>query len=65
MTAILKVIGEAIAVIFAPLGLGNWQAAVATVSAELAKEQATGPSVYSHMRHPTARRMSLRLSSTC
>ena len=40
--SILKVIGEAIAVIFAPLGLGNWQAAVATVSAELAKEQATG-----------------------
>ena len=39
-SSILKVIGEAIAFIFAPLGFGSWQAAVASVSAELAKEQA-------------------------
>ena len=36
----LKYIGEGIAVIFRPLGFGNWRAAVASVSAELAKEQA-------------------------
>ena len=39
--SILKTIGDFIAPIFAPLGFGNWQGAVATVSAELAKEQAT------------------------
>ena len=39
--SILKVIGEAIAFIFAPLGFGTWQGAVASVSAEIAKEQAT------------------------
>ena len=39
--SILKTLGEAIAFIFAPLGFGTWQGAVATVSAELAKEQAT------------------------
>ena len=39
--SILKAIGDFIAPIFAPLGFGNWQGAVATVSAELAKEQAT------------------------
>ena len=39
--SILRYIGEGIAVIFRPLGLGTWQAAVASVSAELAKEQAT------------------------
>ncbi|MBO6119550.1 MAG: ferrous iron transport protein B [Lachnospiraceae bacterium] len=39
--SILKTIGEAIAFIFAPLGFGNWQGAVASVSAEIAKEQAT------------------------
>ena len=39
--SILKSIGEAIAFIFAPLGFGHWQGAVAAVSAEIAKEQAT------------------------
>ena len=39
--SILKTIGEAIAFIFAPLGFGHWQGAVASVSAEIAKEQAT------------------------
>ena len=39
--SILKAIGEVIAPIFAPLGFGNWQGAVASVSAEIAKEQAT------------------------
>ena len=39
--SILRNIGEIIAPIFAPLGFGNWQGAVASVSAEIAKEQAT------------------------
>ena len=39
--SILKSIGEVIAFIFAPLGFGTWQGAVASVSAEIAKEQAT------------------------
>ena len=39
--SILKTIGEFIAPIFAPLGFGTWQGAVASVSAEIAKEQAT------------------------
>ena len=39
--SMLKVIGEKIAFIFAPLGFGTWQGAVASVSAEIAKEQAT------------------------
>ncbi len=38
--SILRSIGEAIAIIFRPLGWGSWQGAVAAVSAELAKEQA-------------------------
>ena len=38
---ILRYIGDAIAFLFAPLGFGTWQGAVASVSAELAKEQAT------------------------
>ncbi len=41
-TSILKSIGEVVAVIFRPLGWGNWQGAVAAVSAELAKENAPG-----------------------
>ncbi len=36
----LQAIGQVLAVLFIPLGFGNWQAAVAAVSAELAKEQA-------------------------
>lgn len=36
----LRYFGEVVAVIFRPLGWGNWQGAVAAVSAELAKEQA-------------------------
>ncbi len=39
--SILKSIGEVLAFIFVPLGFGNWQGAVASVSAEIAKEQAT------------------------
>ncbi len=39
-TSLLKSIGEAIAFIFAPLGWGYWQGAVASVVAELAKESA-------------------------
>lgn len=39
--SILKAIGEVFAPIFAPLGFGTWHGAVASVSAEIAKEQAT------------------------
>ena len=39
--SILKTIGEKIAFIFAPLGFGHWQGAVASITAEIAKEQAT------------------------
>ena len=39
--SILKTIGEGLSFIFLPLGFGNWQGVVASVSAELAKEQAT------------------------
>ena len=39
--SILRGIGECIAWLFAPLGFGSWQGAAATVSAEIAKEQAT------------------------
>ncbi|MGN0852606.1 MAG: ferrous iron transporter B [Kiritimatiellia bacterium] len=39
--SILASIGGWIAWFFAPLGFGNWQGAMATVSAEIAKEQAT------------------------
>ena len=39
--SILKFIGEIVSPIFAPLGFGTWQGAVASVSAEIAKEQAT------------------------
>ncbi len=39
-TSFLKSIGEVVAVIFRPLGFGTWQAAVASVTAELAKESA-------------------------
>ena len=40
--SILNVIGEAIAVIFIPLGFGSWQAAVATVLGLVAKEEVVG-----------------------
>ena len=40
--SILNVIGSAIAVIFKPLGFGNWQAAVATVLGLVAKEEVVG-----------------------
>ena len=40
--SILNVIGEGIAVLFAPLGFGNWQAAVATVLGLVAKEEVVG-----------------------
>ena len=37
-TPLLAAIGSAMAFIFAPLGFGNWQAAVATVTGLIAKE---------------------------
>jgi len=40
--SILNVIGEVIALIFIPLGFGNWQAAVATVLGLVAKEEVVG-----------------------
>lgn len=40
--SILEVIGGAIAVIFKPLGFGNWQAAVATILGFIAKEEIVG-----------------------
>lgn len=40
--SILNVIGEAIAVLFIPLGFGNWQSAVATVLGLVAKEEIVG-----------------------
>ncbi len=40
--SILSVIGEAIAVLFKPLGFGNWQAAVATILGLVAKEEVVG-----------------------
>ena len=40
--SILAVIGGAIAVIFVPLGFGNWQAAVATILGFVAKEEIVG-----------------------
>ena len=40
--SILNVIGEAIAVLFIPLGFGKWQAAVATVLGLVAKEEVVG-----------------------
>ncbi len=41
-TSILNVIGEWIAILFVPLGFGNWQAAVATVLGLVAKEEVVG-----------------------
>ncbi len=41
-TSILNVIGSFVAVIFKPLGFGNWQAAVATVLGLVAKEEVVG-----------------------
>jgi len=40
--SILEVIGSAIAIIFKPLGFGNWQSAVATVLGLVAKEEVVG-----------------------
>ena len=40
--SVLNVIGSAVAVIFAPLGFGNWQSAVATVLGLMAKEEIVG-----------------------
>ena len=40
--SILEVIGGAIAIIFKPLGFGNWQAAVATILGFVAKEEIVG-----------------------
>ncbi|MBQ7035561.1 MAG: ferrous iron transporter B, partial [Clostridia bacterium] len=40
--SILQVLGKAIAVIFAPLGFGQWEAAVATILGLVAKEEVVG-----------------------
>ncbi len=40
--SILQMIGKAIAVIFKPLGFGQWEAAVATILGLLAKEEVVG-----------------------
>jgi ferrous iron transport protein B len=40
--SLLAAIGNAIAPVFAPLGFGNWKAAVATVSGLIAKENVVG-----------------------
>ena len=40
--SILELIGNGIAWIFAPLGFGNWQSAVATILGFVAKEQVVG-----------------------
>jgi len=40
--SILKVIGSVVAPIFAPLGFGNWQAAVASITGLIAKENLVG-----------------------
>mgnify|MGYP001041625450 CR=1 FL=1 len=40
--SILNVIGEGIAILFAPLGFGKWQAAVATILGLVAKEEVVG-----------------------
>lgn len=40
--SILNVIGEKIAIVFAPLGFGSWQAAVATILGLVAKEEVVG-----------------------
>ncbi len=40
--SILNAVGEGIAVIFAPLGFGRWQAAVATILGLVAKEEVVG-----------------------
>ncbi|MEE3420869.1 MAG: ferrous iron transport protein B [Lachnospiraceae bacterium] len=39
--SLLKYIGQGLSWIFAPLGFGTWQGTVASISAEMAKEQAT------------------------
>ena len=41
-TSLLATIGSAIAFLFAPLGFGNWQAAVATFTGLIAKENVVG-----------------------
>ena len=40
--SLLAVIGSAVAVLFAPLGFGNWQSSVATVMGLVAKEEVVG-----------------------
>jgi len=40
--SILNVVGEFIAIIFAPLGFGRWEAAVATILGLVAKEEVVG-----------------------
>lgn len=40
--SILNVVGSAIAILFKPLGFGNWQSAVATVLGLMAKEEVVG-----------------------
>ena len=40
--SLLAALGSAVAVLFAPLGFGNWQAAVATITGLVAKEEVVG-----------------------
>ncbi|MBE6797781.1 MAG: ferrous iron transport protein B [Ruminococcaceae bacterium] len=41
-TSILNVVGSAVAIVFKPLGFGNWQSAVATILGLMAKEEVVG-----------------------
>lgn len=53
--SILNCIGEFIAVIFVPLGFGNWQSAVATILGLVAKEEVVGVfGALSSMANPDA-----------
>ncbi len=40
--SVLNILGEGLAVLFVPLGFGNWQAAVATILGLVAKEEVVG-----------------------
>ncbi len=40
--SVLNILGEGVAVVFAPLGFGSWQAAVATILGLVAKEEVVG-----------------------
>ncbi len=40
--SVLEVLGKSVAILFAPLGFGNWEAAVATILGLVAKEEVVG-----------------------